>query len=695
VCRQAFVVLALLLLIAAPARAADEPLGAPFTAGLSDPDSLQRVADGRIAKAHALLDAMLAVKGRRTLANTLRPYDDLLAELDTASTAGRVLAAVHPDAAMRQAGEKASRAASAFLDEIRLRPDVYQALRAIQLGGANSETRYYIERELRDFRLAGVDKSPEVRKRITELRDQLTTTMAEFQRNIREGGRKVVVGDAAELGGLPQDFIARHPADATGTIALSTDAVDSRPVLTYAVSDDLRRRMYLESQNVGYPKNAEVLKRMLVVRAQLAEALGFPNWATFDTASRMAGTPGTVSEFIDKVVAASGSGAAREYAELVARKQQDSPGAPFNAWDRQRYGELVRRANYDFDSQTLRPYFPFDSVLRGVLDVTSRIFGVTFKPVSVPAWDPSVLVYEMFDGAPGRLKAAPTPEPQSAHLLGRVYLDLHPRPNKDTTGATTYTVRMGVEGRQVPESVLVASLSGGQPNDPGLMTHDEVRTLFHEFGHVMHRIIGGHRQWNRLSSVALERDFAEAPSQMLEEWVWDPATLATFAHHYQTGEPIPATLVRQMRRASEFGKALDVRQQMVFARMSLAYHQTDPERLDPTALGIEIHNRYMPYPQVEGTHREVQFPHLGNGGYASTYYTYMWSLVIAKDMFSRFDSLNLSAPGAAMRYRTTVFAPGSSKPAASLVRDFLGRPFDFMAWQTWLNGDSPVSTRTQ
>jgi thimet oligopeptidase len=182
---------------------------------------------------------------------------------------------------------------------------------------------------------------------------------------------------------------------------------------------------------------------------------------------------------------------------------------------------------------------------------------------------------------------------------------------------------------------------------------------------------------------------------MLEEWIWDPATLATFARHYQSGEPIPASLVTQMRRASEFGKALDVRQQMVFARMSLAYHQTDPARLDPTKLAIEIHNQYLPYPQIEGTHREVQFSHLGNSAYASTYYTYMWSLVIAKDMFSRFDRAQLSAPGAAMRYRTTVFTPGSSKPAATLVRDFLGRPFDFTAWQAWLNGDSPVATRTQ
>jgi thimet oligopeptidase len=678
VCRQAFVVFLVLLLPATSG--AQETLGTPFTTGITDAATLTAAVDARIAHARRLLDAMLLVNGPRTAANTLTPYDDLSAELDTASATGRVFAAVDPVAAVRKAGEEASRAANALSDEIQLRPDVYEALRAIRLDGLDAKTRYYVERELRRFRLAGVDKPERTREEIRRLRDQLTAIMAEFQRNIREGGRTVVVTDRSQLAGLPQDFIDRHQPDASGAITLSTDNVDARPVMTFAASDDLRHRMYVETQNVAYPKNAAVLDRMLDVRARLAHALGYDNWAAYDTASRMAANVAGVSAFIDRVVQASAPGAAREYAELVARKRQDAPDAPFNAWDRQRYAELVRRTNYDFDSQSVRPYFAFDRVMRGVLDITSRIFDVTFRPVQVPVWDPSVVTYDMLDGE---------------RLLGRVYLDLHPRPAKDATGATTYTVRMGKEGQQVPESVLVASLSGGQPGDPGLMTHDEVRTLFHEFGHVVHRIVGGHQPWNGLSSVEMERDFAEAPSQMLEEWIWDPATLASFAHHYQTGEPIPAATVTQMRRASEFGKALDVRQQMVFARMSLDYHVRDPKTLDTTALGMEIQKQYMPYPQVDGTHRQVAFPHLANPGYASTYYTYMWSLVIAKDLFSAFDRTKLTAPGAAVRYRDTVLAAGSSKPAAQLVKDFLGRAFDFSAWERWLNEGAAVATPTR
>jgi thimet oligopeptidase len=189
-----------------------------------------------------------------------------------------------------------------------------------------------------------------------------------------------------------------------------------------------------------------------------------------------------------------------------------------------------------------------------------------------------------------------------------------------------------------------------------------------------------------MSSGRLERDFVEAPSQMLEEWIWDPATLATFATHYQTGEPIPARLVTQMRRASEFGQGLDVRGQMVFARVSLSLHDRDPKRIDATALYKEIHNRYLPYAHVDGTYRELTFTHLANPGYASAYYTYMWSLVIGKDLFSKFDGRDLMQPGIARRYREVVFLPGSSRTAAAVVSDFLGRPFNADAWETWLNG---------
>ena len=663
--------------VAGQPAARSEAVDSSFTAGVTDVASLQKAVEARLARAQQLLNALVAVKGQRTIANTLEPYDELLEEIRTASGLAGLVAQVHPDEAMRKAGSDLERKADALDADVSLRTDIFRALEELRLrlDGADAETRYYVERTLRELRRLGVDRPEATRARLKGLRDELTVLMAEFQRNIRERGRRFTV-TAAELDGLPPDFIARHTPDTAGGITLTSDVVDARPILTYATSETLRKRMYVESNTVAYPENVAVLSKMLTVRAEIARLLGFSNWASYDMASRMSGDVKTVSSFIDRVAAAASRRSAREYDELLKAKRQAVPGAALNIWDRSFYAEQIRRQSYAFDSQTVRPYFAADRVLTGVLDLTSRIFGVTYRPVAADVWHPSVRVYEMLDG--GR-------------LLGRLYLDLYPRPGK-SSNALTRTVRQGAANKHIPEAVLVAGLSGGRVGDPGLMTHDEVRTLFHEFGHVVHRLIGGHRAWYGMSSVHLERDFTESPSQMLEEWIWDPATLATFATHYQTGQPIPAALVAQMRRASEFGQGLDVRGQMVLARVSLSLHDRDPKRIDATALFNDVHNRYLPYSHVEGTYRELGFPHLGQAGYASAYYTYMWSLVIAKDMLTGFDKSNLSAPGAARRYREVIFAPGSAKPSATLVRDFLGRPFNANAWEEWLNRYTPVGT---
>jgi thimet oligopeptidase len=654
-----------------------EAVDSSFSAGVTDVASLQKAVDARLARAQRLLNDLVAVKDQRTIANTLAPYDELLEEIRTASGHAGLMASVHPDAAMRKAGDDLERKADALEAEISLRTDVFRALQDLRFDGVDPETRYYVERTVRDLRRLGVDRPEATRVRLKGLRDELTVLMAEYLRNIRERGRRFTVPSANDLDGLPADFIARHKPDASGAITLTSDIVDARPVLTYATSGDLRKRMYIESNTVAHPENVAVLSKMLSVRAEMARLLGYPTWASHDMASRMSGDVKTVSSFIDRVVAAASRKATREYDELLKAKRAAVPGSTLNVWDRPFYAEQIRRRSYAFDSQTIRPYFAASRVLQGVLDVTSRIFAVTYRPATgVDVWHPSVRVYEMLD---------------DGRVIGRLYLDLYPRSGK-ASNAYTSTVRQGAANKHIPEAVLVASLSGGRPDDPGLMTHDEVRTLFHEFGHVVHRLVGGHRAWFGMSSTHLERDFAEAPSQMLEEWIWDPATLATFATHYQTGEPIPARLVTQMRRASEFGQGLDVRGQMVFARVSLSLHDRDPKRIDSASLFKEIHNRYLPYSHVDGTYRELAFTHLANPGYASAYYTYMWSLVISKDLLTGFDTSNLFAPSAARRYRDTIFAPGSSKPAATLVRDFLGRPFNANAWEEWLNRETPAGT---
>ena len=373
--------------------------------------------------------------------------------------------------------------------------------------------------------------------------------------------------------------------------------------------------MYMEYNNRGYPKNMEVLDKMIARRARAGAAhrvqlVGRLHHRRQDGREREE----RVGAFIDRIAAASAAKAEREYATLLKRKQQDVPAATaVNAWERSYYAELVRKASYDFDSQTVRPYFAYDRVKQGLFDVTSKLFGVTYRPVTVPVWDKSVEAYELLAGG---------------QLIGRFYLDMHPRKDK-YNHAAEFPIRTGVAGRQIAEAALVCNLPGGEPGDPGLMTHDDVETFFHEFGHLLHTLLAGRHQWIGIGGISTEQDFVEAPSQMLEEWAWDPATLQTFARHHQTNEPIPAELVLRMRRASEFGKALGVRQQMVYAKLSLSVYDRDPKTVDTTAMVKELVTKYLPTPYVEGTHFQTSFGHLD--GYSAVYYTYMWSLVIAKD----------------------------------------------------------------
>ncbi len=647
------------------------PVQVPFWTGKPDAAQFGKREDEMLARARAKIAAMLAVQGPRTVDNTLAPFDEAEIELDAASAQAGLIEQVHPDSAVRASAEAADRRVSTYITELSLRRDVYDAIQAIDLAKADDETRHYVYVILRDYRLSGVDRDDSTRARLAELRSQLVPIGQEFAKNIRNDARFVTVKDTSELAGLPPDYVARHRPGPDGLIRIGVDYPDAYPVFNYADNEDLRKRLYMEYNNRGYPANMAVLDSMLAKRWRIARLLGFESWADYITADKMVGSARNASDFIDRIVQASGPGADREYQELLHRKQQSVPGATVvNQWEYPYWAEKVRKADYDFDAQQTRPYFAFDSVKQGILDITSTMFGVTYRRVKdAPVWDPSVECYEMVEG--GR-------------VVGRFYLDMHPRANK-YQHAAHFRIRTGVAGKQIPESALICNLPGGRPGDPGLMDQSDAQTFFHEFGHLLHAMFAGRHRWVGVGGVRTERDFVEAPSQMLEEWMRDPKVLSTFARHYQTGEPIPAELVKKMVRANEFGKALGVRRQMVYARTSLTYYDRDPATVNTTEVIKLVTRQYQPFPFVEGTHFQTAFGHLD--GYSAVYYTYMWSLVIAKDMFGQFDRNNLLDPALAGRYRQAILAPGGSRPAARLVEDFLGRPFDEQAYRAWLSGE--------
>jgi thimet oligopeptidase len=657
----------LVSITAAPLVAQDPDATRPIWGDRPDATALARDTERRLREARRIVDALVARKGRRTVANTLVPYDRALRVSLIAYNRSHAAAELHPDSAVRSAGERGEQAAQHLRNEMQASRPLYDAIAAVDLRRADAETRFWVEKTLRQFRLNGVDQPPETRQTIKALRDSIDAIEQAFSRNIRDDV-DTVYASPGELEGLPADYIALHPAASDGRIALTTTYPDVYPVLSFARSDDLRRRVRTAFDNRAWPENGPLLDSLLAARRRLAALLGRASWADVATADKMIESAERASAFIDRVVAVSATSAEDDYAALLARKRRDDPAATaVQPWESTYWAQVVRKETYDFDAQAVRAYFPYDAVQRGILDLAARIFGVTFRrAASVPVWHPSVEAWDMLE---------------NGRLAGRFYLDMHPRPGK-FSHAAVFPARTGTREGDLPEAILVANVPGGKEGDPGLMEYGDVRTFLHEFGHLIHGLSARRVRWTGLSPFSLEWDFIEAPSQMLEEWLWDPATLASFARHYQTGEPIPADLVRRMKEANDFGKGLNVRRQMAYARISLALHDS-PGRPDVDSLVHAVEAAYLPFPPMTGTHFQANFGHLT--GYSSNYYTYMWSLVIAKDLFSAFDRSKLLEPGVARRYRETILVPGGSAPAATLIENFLGRPFRFDAWEAWLN----------
>ena len=624
---------------------------------------LSQRCDERLSRAQALVGELRgsASADREQL---LQGWNELHVALSDVFSAASLFANVHPDEELRALAERVEQEAHRLLTDIGLDRELYEVLAAVDAGELDRTARRMLEKSLLDFRRSGVDRDEEVRERLRALSERQTDVAQRFAKNIRDGvGRFRVAAD--RLAGLPDDFRAAHAPDADGMVELTTEYPDYVPVMTFATDRALRAEMAQAFLNRGWPANDEVLHDLLELRRTTATLLGYPDWPSFDAEVKMIGSGPAIPAFVDRVAAMAEPSARRDFAVLLDRARVDHPELDgLTAVDKLYYSEVVRREQLDVDAQEVRRYFAFEKVRQGLLDVTGRLFGLRYTEVTGYAgWHEDVVAYDV------HLQAG---ESGGEHV-GRIHLDLHPRAGK-YSHAAQFTLVDGVAQGQLPEGVLVCNFPRG------LMEHDQVVTLFHEFGHLVHHVLGGRQQWVRFSGVATEWDFVEAPSQMLEEWAWDHAVLSTFATD-EDGEAVPAALVDRMRRADEFGKGFAARTQMFYAALAYRFHQDVPD--DLTAAVAELQSRYDLFDHLPGTHFHASFGHLG--GYTSAYYTYMWSLVIAKDLFSAFDRTDLFEPEVATRFRDRVLVPGGSDDAAALVEQFLGRPYGFEAFERWLS----------
>jgi thimet oligopeptidase len=645
-------------------------------AGSVDSAHVEAWTNAHLAAEQQAVEQLLAVKGARTVENTLVPFDHAQAELNLASSETYLMYAVSPDKAVRDAANAMVQKVSAASTELSLNQPVYQALAALDVSHADAATQYYVKRTLLEYRLAGVDKDEATRKRVQELQNKITQISLLFGKNVQEDVG-IVLASPDELAGLPADYIADHKPQADGKIHLTTNFPDMLPVLTYAKSADLRHRMFLAYTTRAYPANKQVLLDLLTARQELATTLGFAHWADLATADQMIGSAANVRSFLHELDVASKAPAAREYQMVLDFARRQQPGLKNIGIDSRSYWyEQYRRKYFDFDSQSVRPYFPYAQVQQGILNTAARLFHVEFRQdKNAVVWDPSVTAWDVYDLAPGSDAAHPK-------HLGRFYLDMHPREGKDKW-FSSYPVVPGIRGHQLPEGALICNFPGGKPGDAGLMQYSDVVTFFHEFGHLMHGILGGQQRWAGQSGIATEGDFVEAPSQMLEEFFRNAKLLQSFAKDPKTGEPIPTELVNRMDRASAFGRGDWVRAQLFYTRYSFGIHDRSPQDLNPDALLRADFDASLPYAWVDGNRMYASFTHLV--GYSSNYYTYLYDKVIALDFFSQFDPDNLANGPTALRYRHAVLEPGGSEPGTELVKNFLGRPQNLKAFEAWMN----------
>jgi thimet oligopeptidase len=629
----------------------------------------EKIENNHLAAAQRAIQQITTVKSTHTIENTLVPFDEATRLLNQAFNFSELIRQVHPDAAYREQATAMTATVSKAQTALLLNRQVYEAMAALDVSQADQATRYYVKRQLLEFRLAGVDKDEATRTQIRKLQDQLTNDQTAFDSNISDGTNTVELTSLSELDGLPQDYLDRHKPDANGKIRITTNYPDLFPVLQYAKSEQVRKQLMDAFVSRAYPKNRGVLLDMLRTRYEIATLIGYSSWADYKAADQMVGQGSNIAKFIQDLNTTAHPITERESAMLLEEGRKSSPKVTqLYSYNVAYLKELVRRAQYSFDSQEVRAYLPFDQVEKGILATAATLFHVTFRQeVHSPAWDPSVETWDVFEGS---------------RAIGRFYLDLHPRTGKYSHGAMAPLLD-GVSGKQLPEAILICNFPQPTQSDPGLMSYDDAVVFFHEFGHLMHHILGGQQRWAGISGITMESDFAEAPSQMLEEWMNSPQVLATFARHYKTGNPIPAELVARMNRASAFGRASDVAFQNALAAISYDLHKRKPQDLDLDAVTLDDIRRYsLDVPPPSMAHMYANFPHLA--GYSSFYYTYMWDKVVAEDFFSQFDKSNLLAGDTAMRYRRTVLEPGGSMSANDLVLHFLGRPQNMAAFQRWL-----------
>ena len=625
-------------------------------------ESVSQVTEDAITASEALIDGVVELDGPRTYANTMAPLDAVGVLVSDASGNGSFMARVHPDADVRSAGVAAGERSSKWAADLVMRSDLASAVRdyaatvaAASLDGLEARN---VDFWLRDLKRAGHDLSEDDRARLRELRQRLIEVQVAFNSNLDEWDDAIEM-TREDLAGLPDAYIERLvPGEAEGTYRVSMAYPDYIPFIEEAKDRDLRRQMQFKFWNRAAEENIPLLAEAVAIRNEIATLLGYPTWAEYAMEVKMA-HPEAVEDLYASIVPGLTSRASQELQTLRELASDDLDGGPILSWDWMYYHTQQRKQDFGIDQNEVAEYFSLDTVIGGMFDITGDVFGLEYREITeTEAWHEDVKLFEI------RNRGSEEP-------IAYFYADLFPRDGK-FGHAACFSITGGMreeDGYRAPVAAIVANFTKPGPDSPSLLKHDEALTLFHEFGHVLHFCLTT-VDHPRFAGYDTEWDFVEAPSQIMEHWMWQPEVLQRFARHHETGEVIPTDLVERLVAGRDQTIGLTTLRQVFLGKFDLAIHtgddDVDLEQATRDAFALTL----IPY--HEGTHFAASFGHL-MGGYDAGYYGYQWAKVFGDVMFSVFADEGSLSPEVGARYRDEVLARGYSRDAIEHLRAFLGR----------------------
>jgi thimet oligopeptidase len=597
-----------------------------------------------------------ALEASRVDAGWLARFDDLSAFFEDAQGPVDFMQYVHPDKAVRDAAQACSLKWAELSSAIAQSEKLYRGLRKAPAQGAIDKELVRLSQG--QFEDAGVSLAGPKRERARQIRERLVALDQDFQKNIRDANTRLPFTEA-ELRGVPAGVWAKATRDDQGRVLLGLDTPTYMPLVQLAEDASARERMWRARWDQGGDANLKLLGEIAALRAEYAGLFGFKTYVDFNLRRRMAKDGKTASAFLSSVGTAVQARERAEIDELRAAKAAHL-GAPLastvlNRWDVEFYSERLRQSKYKVEQEAFRPYFPSEHALPFVMRVIEKLMGVSFTKVEVPLWHAEAQAYLVADKASGK-------------PMAQLYVDLYPRDGKYNHAAVWPLRGSATRLQRTPTAALVVN------NDRKGLSLQEMETLLHEFGHAVHVTLSNTRHVGQ-AGTSVMLDFVEAPSQMLEDWVYDPRVLKLMQEVCASCPPVPAEMLDKARAARHFGKGLFFGRQQLFASFDLALHST--AKPDPMALWAKMEGA-TPLGHVAGVRLPAGFAHL-SGGYGAGYYAYLWSLVQAVDMRTAFAADKLD-PAVGARYRERVLAQGSQKPAPQLVQDFLGRPSNSQAF---------------